>query len=275
MVSELVGPDQLSGIEPLPEPQSGDWLAVHDESPQSFKSWYAHFGEKSRDRTIYLQQIGKFEGRAPHPDLLAEYVSIYFGVNVESLPAIPLEDLKVTQRTREPYGNVQILSTDVLEELKRRKAADTDTLMGITMSDLYPRESWNFVFGQASLVNGVGIMSFNRFDPDNVFSNEPKPGETAEQAILRRSLKLLTHELGHTFGVSHCTHFHCMMNGSNNLSETDRSPLHICPIDLQKIQFAVGFDARERYLRLGDWYERNGFPEQADFARARAAELDE
>ncbi|XP_045155773.1 archaemetzincin-2 [Echinops telfairi] len=34
------------------------------------------------------------------------------------------------------------------------------------MIDLYPRDSWNFVFGQASLTDGVGIFSFARYSND-------------------------------------------------------------------------------------------------------------
>lgn len=33
------------------------------------------------------------------------------------------------------------------------------------MIDLYPNESWNFVFGQANPGAGVGVFSFARYDP--------------------------------------------------------------------------------------------------------------
>ena len=29
------------------------------------------------------------------------------------------------------------------------------------------------------------------------------------------------HEIGHTFGMKHCTFFRCLMQGSNGLDETD------------------------------------------------------
>jgi bacterioferritin len=37
---------------------------------------------------------------------------------------------------------------------------------------------------------------------------------------LRRSCKVLAHEIGHMFGLSHCVFFHCLMNGSNSLAES-------------------------------------------------------
>ena len=33
------------------------------------------------------------------------------------------------------------------------------------MIDLYPNESWSFVFGQAKPAAGVGVFSFARYDP--------------------------------------------------------------------------------------------------------------
>ena len=38
------------------------------------------------------------------------------------------------------------------------------------------------------------------------------------------------------FGISHCVHFHCRMNGSDSLEESDRSPMHLCPVCLRKLQ---------------------------------------
>lgn len=38
----------------------------------------------------------------------------------------------------------------------KRKPKDAFCVAGITMIDLNPRDTWNFVFGQASLTDGVG-----------------------------------------------------------------------------------------------------------------------
>lgn len=43
---------------------------------------------------------------------------------------------------------------DLLQFLKKRKPKDAFCIVGITMIDLYPKDSWNFVFGQASLTQG-------------------------------------------------------------------------------------------------------------------------
>ncbi|XP_077709825.1 archaemetzincin-2 isoform X2 [Canis aureus] len=142
------------------------------------------------------------------------------------------------------------------------------------MIDLYPRDSWNFVFGQASLTDGVGIFSFARYGSDfyssrfegkvnklrrvsssdySVFENYYTPEVTS--VLLLRSCKTLTHEIGHIFGLRHCQWLACLMQGSNHLEEADRRPLNLCPICLRKLQCAIGFNIIERYQALVRWID--------------------
>jgi len=41
-------------------------------------------------------------------------------------------------------------------------------------------------------------------------------GKDYQPLLLRRSMKVLTHETGHIFGLAHCVYFACVMNGSNH-----------------------------------------------------------
>ena len=60
----------------------------------------------------------------------------------------------------------------------------------------------------------MGIYSFARYDPD--FFDEARPKDYAD-LILRRSCKVLAHEIRHMFGLQHCIYYDCLLNGSNNL----------------------------------------------------------
>uniref|UniRef100_A0A2K6TYI2 Archaemetzincin-2 n=1 Tax=Saimiri boliviensis boliviensis TaxID=39432 RepID=A0A2K6TYI2_SAIBB len=163
---------------------------------------------------------------------------------------------------------------DILKFLKKKKPEDAFCIVGITMIDLYPRDSWNFVFGQASLTDGVGIFSFARYGSDfyslryegkvkklkktsssdySIFDNYYIPEITS--VLLLRSCKTLTHEIGHIFGLRHCQWLACLMQGSNHLEEADRRPLNLCPICLRKLQCAVGFGIVERYKALVQWID--------------------
>jgi archaemetzincin len=165
---------------------------------------------------------------------------------------------------------LQILTGDVLAFLKARLSADAFCLVAITMEDLYPEPSWNFVFGQASLRERVGVYSFARYDP--TFYAEPRLVGN-EMLVLRRSCKVLAHETGHMFGLAHCTFFNCLMNGSNHLAESDRRPLHLCPVCLRKLQWSIGFDVSERYRVLERVSRAAGFSDEADWFNHRIAKL--
>jgi archaemetzincin len=143
-------------------------------------------------------------------------------------------------------------------------------MLGVTMEDIYPGPDWNFVFGQATLRDRAGIYSFARYDP--AFYGSPRP-EGWRQLVLLRSCKVLAHETGHMFGIRHCTAYHCVMNGTNSLPETDAHPLHLCPIDLHKLQHSVGFDPLEHYQGLLTFSEEAGFTDEAAWLRKRIAYL--
>ncbi|MEE8553110.1 MAG: archaemetzincin, partial [Desulfobacterales bacterium] len=173
---------------------------------------------------------------------------------------------KLTSR-RNPYTrNRQILTHDVLILLKKRQPFDAFCVLVITMEDLYPDPSWNFVFGQASPQDGVGVFSFARYDP--VFYGE-KRRKKFKGILLRRSCKVLAHETGHMFSLAHCIYFQCQMNGSNHLQESDARPFSLCPVCLRKLQFGIGFDVVDRYQKLLDFYKRAGFENEAGWVSKR------
>lgn len=84
---------------------------------------------------------------------------------------------------------------------------------------------------------------------------------------------MLVHEAGHMFGLAHCTFFNCLMNGSNRLAESDRRPLHLCPVCLRKLQWSVGFDVLERYRALERFSHAASFSDEAEWFSRRIAKL--
>lgn len=193
-------------------------------------------------------------------------------LEVKVLPPMGLAESRITTRRNQYTGQTQLLTADILALLRKKLPDDAYALLGITMVDLYPEESWNFVFGQASLRHRVGVYSFARYDPRFYGERAPPRSEDPpgprrsggltpdeQKLMLRRSCKVLAHETAHMFGIQHCIHFRCLMNGSNHLAESDARPLHLCPVDLRKLHHSVGFDVIERYRRLHDFCEKIGF----------------
>jgi archaemetzincin len=64
-------------------------------------------------------------------------------------------------------------------------------------------------------------------------------------------------------GIAHCTAFDCGMNGSNNLTETDRGPLAFCPECSAKIWWACGAKPDRWFAGLAEFAEKHELKEEA------------
>jgi len=256
-------------FEPIPIPKPGDWLAEHYESGQSFDDFVEskpNRPDKTRNK-IYLQPLGEFpKGRIPLVQRLRRYAAAYFAINIEVLSCLALSNSNPTTRINPYTRNRQILTVNVLTQLKKKVPSDAFCVLAITMEDLYPDPSWNFVFGHASLRERVGVHSFARYDP--AFYGD-KRGKDYEKVLLRRSCKVLTHETSHMFGLNHCIYFRCVLNGSNHLKESDSRPMHLCPICLRKLQHSIGFDMVDRFSNLFRFYKKTGLRDEARWVAKR------
>lgn len=265
-LQRALAPDH-DAFEPIPKPGPGDWLAVHQEQDQTFEQFKASSPNRPAPNRniIYFQPLGDFAAdRSPSLQKLREFAAAFFVMEIKTLPSASIDNFPTR---RNPFtNNPQILTTDVLRFLKRRVPADAFCVLAVTMEDLYPEPSWNFVFGQASLRDRVGVYSFSRYNP--AFYGETRTS-SYELLLLHRSCKVLAHETSHMFGLTHCTFFNCLMNGSNHLAESDRRPLHLCPVCLRKLQWSVGFDVLAHYTALEQFSRTAGFSDEAEWLKGR------
>ena len=253
----------------IPEPEPSDWLRSHPEAGQTFDQFTHSLPNRPDNHRgkLYLQPLDSFnESAGPALDPLRRFTAAFFMMEVVVLPSSDWIEARITSRRNPWTGRRQLLTGDILNALEARLPKDAFALLGITMTDLYPDPSWNFVFGQASLRERVGVYSFARYDPR--FYGQPVSADS-RKLMLRRSAKVLAHETCHMFGIEHCVWFHCLMNGSNHLAESDARPLHLCPVDLRKLQWSIGFDAVERYRRLRDFHRQEGFEDEVQWLDKR------
>ena len=204
--------DPADHFEPIPAPGPSDWLANHPEPGQTFEQYRrerVNRPDKIR-RKLYLQPLGEFPAAtSPNLDQLKQFAEAFFTLPVELRPAVDLAGLPITSRTHPNTRQRQLLTSDILAWLQTRLPKDAYCILAVTMADLYPADDWNFVFGQASLRERVGVYSFVRYDPG--FYGETQRDD-ARKLILLRSCKVLAHETGHMFGLQHCVYFRCLMN---------------------------------------------------------------
>lgn len=250
-------------------PQPGDWRYEHREKPQSFDAWIRskpNMPYVGRN-TIYILPLGEFPAEAPSLASLAKIVHAYFTLEVKLLPAVPLADVVAKQRINPNTKKPQLLAPDVLTWLEKRVPDDAFAMMAVTMTDLYPEESWNFVFGMASFDERVGVQSFARQDPAFFGDKRVQGWQTL---ALRRASWTVVHEVAHMFGMHHCQYFQCVVAGSNNQEESDRAPLHACPVCMHKLWMAIEFDPAKRERELAATLRELGITDEAEWSDRRA-----
>jgi len=113
----------------------------------------------------------------------------------------------IKSRERGSGAYYQVNARDVLRVMERFIPDDAYCIICVTTIDLYPKDEWNFVFGLASVRNRAGVFSFARYDPAFFDTNHGYGEEEVKDLVEYRSIRVMTHEIGHMFGILHCVYY--------------------------------------------------------------------
>ena len=170
--------------------------------------------KKVKNRYIYILLIGKAAQLIGLKEL-EEQIKKDFG--------LPTKTLQSTINPEDSYdpARKQYHSTKILKEMLDELPSDALKMIGIIASDLFI-PILTFVFGEAQLDGKVGIVSLARLQQEFY-------GLPPNQALLqRRLIKEIKHELGHTFGIVHCSLRECVMSVANNIADVDSKGSSFC-----------------------------------------------
>ena len=104
---------------------------------------------------------------------------------------------------------------------------DSDKVLGVLDKDIFV-EKLNFVFGLSEIAGRSCIISIYRLRPEFY-------GEKNEKLFKERVIKEAIHELGHSFGLRHCSNKRCVMRFSNSIIEVDEKGINFCKKCLEAI----------------------------------------
>ena len=115
----------------------------------------------------------------------------------------------------------QYQSVEIMRMLAVNAPPDATRILGVTAVDLsIPMLS--FLFGQAQLDGQVAVVSLCRLQQEFY-------GLPAQDDILRERLtKEVLHEMGHTFGLVHCSAPKCAMSLSTHIGMVDTKSERYC-----------------------------------------------
>jgi archaemetzincin len=124
----------------------------------------------------------------------------------------------------------QYHSTHILKRMQDRLPKDAYRALAVTSGDLFV-PILRFVFGEAQIPGKCAVISLFRLNPD-----VQNPGGD-EKTLLCRATKEAVHEIGHTFGLTHCRKGACVMHYSSVIGDTDVKSVHFCPTCVELIRW--------------------------------------
>ena len=199
---------------------------------------------------------------------LTNELSLIFGRDVISLASIPIPSQSYDVKRRQCLSTEllkTLLSTSPVDasppeadlpmapvpgsrsenpsgfvEQGSKKRTASDKILGITEVDIFI-PIFTYIFGEAQLGGRAALISIARLRPQHYEESPPpeaglpmaqgsnkKTASEDEELYKMRILKEAVHELGHTFGLTHCVEPKCIMRFANNIVEVDSKDCYFC-----------------------------------------------
>lgn len=135
-------------------------------------------------------------------------------------PVRPLPSLEIPPSAYDARRG-QYHSVEIMKALAHCAPDGSGRVLGVTDVDL-AIPTLTFVFGQAQVDGPVAVLSLARLRQEFY-------GLPADEVLLReRVAKEVLHELGHTFGLTHCRDSKCAMSLATHIGLVDSKDQRYC-----------------------------------------------
>jgi archaemetzincin len=213
--------------------------------------------ENEHGTYIALQPLGKVDDKLLR--LVCRFVEIAYASPCKVMKPLDLPSSAYNDRRK------QYRASELLEYLKANVPKGARRVVGITEKDIYTRQM-NFIFGLADSPGKCCVGSTCRLD-------ESFWGHRENNLLLcRRALMIVYHELGHTFGMKHCTKMQCAMCYHNSLPELDAGYVWFCEDCRRKLEKEVGSFPKDREAKLAELLLDAGLVRDAKLYRREKGE---
>lgn len=214
-----------------------------DEQEQSLAAFLADpiTQANTQRQRLVIPIVGRMSAKEKRVvSIVADYLQAFHGVQT----TVAKEPKKLQIEHKRKCGHQQYAVEPQLEMLSREQDKNSFSL-GFTNQDLFPAshgDSMNFIMGIGKAKNGCGLFSTYQLGRD-------------QKVMLKRLMKLASHEFGHMRGIAHCTENSCTMQGVNSVPEMDAVPLIFCAQDMAKICHLNNWSLKEGYQRQLQFFE--------------------
>lgn len=166
--------------------------------------------EKNR---IILLSCGPFE-----KDFMRKVAQ---AVDIEFRAQVVIEDGHIDLDPFYSPGRRQYDGNKLLSHIPSCTQSHYTKITGLFRVDLFI-PILTYIFGQAMLNGDCAVASVYRL------RNELYGMKKDEGLLLDRTIKEVVHELGHTFGLTHCHVSNCVMRSSTYVEDIDQKTMHLC-----------------------------------------------
>mmetsp|Transcript_70351 Transcript_70351/g.63146 ORF Transcript_70351/g.63146 Transcript_70351/m.63146 type:complete len:461 (-) Transcript_70351:1406-2788(-) len=160
---------------------------------------------------------------------LKELINIYFGLEIKDIDVSNTNNVLYRKNTN--FNN--FVTKDIHHKLSTYYSNDKDifAIIGICSKiGLFSNDN-KVIHGEHIDATQSAVCSFSKLGVYNKLERN-----IPEWLKIRRCGKILLHELASLFGLKHCEFFRCLMNKDVVL---DCVPMHLCPVCLNKLYFAM------------------------------------